>query len=454
MNRMHSSTHTDYMLKVGEEQGTIMECELPPRGWDQSKFDSATFTQSAVDMAMHIRNSPCCAIYSDCNECIAFMTAHQQGILIDAFYSVDPTHPIIAEDDHYNNVPTTSPGPGLYQGNTTKGHAVKSQHYQDYRPWPSTQMITGLGEFDGEGPCTAGGIGREGDLGLDMRLRDVAWFAIWHIVGWWPNFLQGGSNALGANGDSHELGSDRVDGPNGNGWGSPEIVFIQRSLDPYIVVDKDIQAANICYSNPWPTTIPSYAAGATINRNLEVFNGGFFGDSLKIVWEARWDSPTGSVAASGSTGTFAVQPGFHAVTTVSFPAPATAATADTVAITDGTVMYKEDRLYYNVNNRKLYVIYKSVMPTALLTASLPPTSRPRQLDGTILQGIHAMSGSIFTIPAGNHRLVVVDARGKTLLRESGVGPKTVDMNRVGSGMRIVELSTESAHAVRTVFRVK
>ena len=453
MNRMHSSTPTDYMLQVGEEQGTIMECELPPRGWDQSHFDSATFSQSCVDMAMHIRNSACCAIYSDCNECAPFMSPHQQGIMIDALYNTDPTHPIIAEDD------ASDGGPGLYQGNTTKGHAVKSQHYQDYRPWPSTKEITGLGEYADASqprpyPCTASGIGREGDLGLDMRRRDVAWFAIWHVVGWWPNFLQGGSNALGANGDSHELGSDRVDGPNGNGWGSPEIVFVQRCLDPYIVVDTNMFAANICYSNPWPTNIPSYAAGATITRYLEAFNGGFFGDSLKIVWEARWDSPTGTVAASGSTGTFAVQPGFHAVTTVSFTAPATTATADTVAITQGTVMSKENRLYYNVNNRKLYVIYKSVMPTALLTASLPPADRQRQFDGTALQGIQAMSGSMLHIPAGNYRLVVVDARGKTLLRESSVGPKTVDMNRIGSGMRIVELSTENTHVVKTVFRVK
>jgi hypothetical protein len=117
-------------------------------------------------------------------------------------------------------------------------------------------------------------------------------------------------------------------------------------------------------------------------------------------------------------------------------------------------MYKEDRLYYNVNNRKLYVIYKSVMPTALLTANLPPTNKPRQLSATAPLGIQAMSGSMLSIPSGNYRLVVVDARGKTLLRESSVGPKTVDMNRIGSGMRIVELSTENAHVVRTVFRVK
>ncbi len=148
-----------------------------------------------------------------------------------------------------------------------------------------------------------------------------------------------------------------------------------------------------------------------------------------------------------------MQPGFHVTQAVSFVAPALAATADTVAITQGTVMSKENRVYYNVNNRKLYVIYKSVMPTALLTATLPPANRARQFYAAA-QGIQAMSGSMLVIPAGSYRLVIIDARGKILLRESGFGPKTVDMNRVGSGMRIVELSTEKAHAVRTVFRVK
>ncbi len=452
MNRIHSSTPTDYMLQVGEEQGAIWECELPPRGYDQSQFDSTTFTQSARDMAYFVRNSPCCAFYSDCNECDPFMNAHQQGILIDALTSVDPTHPIIAEDLYGG-------GPGKYTGNATTAHAWRSQHYQDYRPWHSTQMITGLGEYADKYqgkpyPCTANGIGREGDLGLDMRRRDVAWFAIWHVVGWWPNFLEGGTYTLGNNGDADEQGADRVDGPNGNGWGSPEVVFVQRCLDPYIVVDTNMFAANICFSNPWPTNIPSYAAGATITRYIEAFNGGFFGDSLTVVWEARWDSAGGKVAASGTTGMFPVQPGYHVTQSVSFVAPSATAMADTVAITQGTVMSKENRVYYNVNNRKLYVIYKSVMSTAQLTASLPPANRPRQFDGTALQGIQAMSGSLLTIPEGNYRLLVIDARGKTILRESGVGPKTVDITRIGTGMRIVDLSTENTHAVKTVFRTK
>jgi hypothetical protein len=452
MNRCHSSTPTEYMLKTAEELGHIFECELPPRGYDQNVFDSASFCQSARDMAYFIRNSPCCAFYSDCNECEPFMNAHQQGILIDALYSVDPTHPIIAEDNQ-------SGGPGRYAGNATTAHACKAQHYQDYRNWPLKQMITGLGEYADKYqtrpfPCTASGVGREGDLGLDMRLRDVTYWALWHVVGWWPNFLEGGTYTLGNNGDADEQGADRVDGPNGNGWGSPEVVFMQRCLDPYIVVDKGIQSTNICFSNPWPTVIPSYAAAATISRTLEVFNGGFFGDSLMVVWEARWDSAGGKVCASGSTGPFEVQPGFHVTQTVSFAAPATTAAADTVAITGGTVMSRENRVYYNVNNRKLFVIYKSVMPTGLLTASLPPVKRPRQFDGTALPGIQAMKGSALAVPAGSYRLVVIDACGKTLLRESGVGPKTVDISRIGSGMRIVELSTDNAHAVKTVFRVK
>jgi hypothetical protein len=385
------------------------------------------------------------------------MTGHQQGIMIDAIYSVDPTHPIIAEDDHYNGKDGTPVGPGIYQGNTTAGHACVSQHYQDYRPWKSTQMITQLGEFsDGfqpmPHPCTGQAIVREGDLGLDMRLRDVAGWQIWHILGWWPNFIEGGSRALGESGETR-WHNDRKDGI--DGWGSPEIVFLQRCLDPYIIVDKAIQAANICYTTPWPATVPSYNSGTTISRSLEVFNGGLFGDSLNVLWEARWDSSGGKVAASGFTGMFAVQPGFHVTKTVSFVAPATTATVDTIAITQGTVMSKENRVYYNVNSRKLYVIYKSVIPTAQLTANRPPAIIPRQFDGTALPlGIQGMKGSMLGIPTGNYRLVIIDARGKTLLRESGIGPKTVDINLVGSGMRIVELSTEKTHAIKTVFGVK
>jgi hypothetical protein len=282
--------------------------------------------------------------------------APELTMLIDAIREVDDTRPLVVECDQHAPY-------GRIDG-ANGGHAYAMLHYQEYRDWPQKQTIIGLGEYAfEEWPPTycalisrfAGGgnaaLVRTGDLGLDMRMRDIPYFAILTVSGFWSNFLEGRSGRR-----------DRKDGV--DGWGSEEITFIQRALHPFVVVDRAFQAKdnNLCYSKGWPLTPPWYKAHQTIDRELVVFNGGFFGNRMTVLWEARWDSSTGAVAASGALDPFSLEPGFHTNKTISFRVPGADAVAKPAAVPSGAeVVYTEDRLYFNVDERKLYFILKSVL---------------------------------------------------------------------------------------------
>jgi len=71
-------------------------------------------------------------------------------------------------------------------------HAYCMLHYVNY-PKPA-QMITGMGEFAWDWdlhepyPGADGGIEEFIYYGGDMRLNDIAYFAGWCFINYWPNF--------------------------------------------------------------------------------------------------------------------------------------------------------------------------------------------------------------------------------------------------------------------------
>jgi hypothetical protein len=157
-----------------------------------------------------------------------------------------------------------------------------------------------------------------------------------------------------------------------NGWGSPVIRFVQKSLHPYLLIDHELREKQGLQNNrnctltvnllperkpgdgslPWPGYVPEYGKGQRIERRIEVFNGGLFGDRMSLRWSARWDSPTAPVAVAGKTiGPFAVEPGFHTTQTVSFTPPDPERNERKLylvleAIIDNRVVFVEDAIYF------------------------------------------------------------------------------------------------------------
>ena len=337
-NRTHQSIPSDYMMDVADEIGFMLIPESMIRGFTEcGVWDSATYTNDVRDEVLSCRNHPSIVRYSIDNEynCGDFGTSER--MLADAAWEIDTTRPLVIES---NGIP------GRVNG--LRGHAYYMCHYAPYRNWPMRILIAGMGEYAYDiggrisDPAYAGNgdLMREADLGRDMRKRDISYFAIWDFMIYWRTFLTESSTSLAAD----------------------KVTFMKRALDPYLAADSAIDEANLPYTTNWPTTIPSYTAGSTINRTVWLFNGGLSGNRMGLFWDARWDSPSGTVAAAGSIDTMTIEPGFYSRKPVSFTAPATGATADTVAVqNNGAVVFREDRVYFTVAARKLYFIMKSVL---------------------------------------------------------------------------------------------
>ena len=158
------------------------------------------------------------------------------------------------------------------------------------------------------------------------------------MLNYWPSFFEGIDHAKHVQNVHNSI--DRQD--NVNGWGSPLVNLVQRALHPYLLLDVGIMEdpenlPDLEADRPrsdwhevgegniqWPRNLPRYARGDTVERRIEIFNGGLSGNKLSLKWSAHWDSPGGPVAVAGETlGPLEIQPGFHATETIRFPLPAT-----------------------------------------------------------------------------------------------------------------------------------
>jgi hypothetical protein len=397
-NRTHASIPTEYMMGVADEVGFMLYPESAIRGFGESGvWDSASYCDDVREMVITCRNHPSICRYSVHNE---YADAQAERLLIDAGWYGDSTKPLVTEGGPNNMVERK-------EGRHTKGHAYNMLHYANPRNFQPRRSIAGMGEYAwniGGVPndptyCGNGGLMRQADIGLDMRKRDWSYFAAWNTLSFWPNLLPGVSlstyKCCTQEASGWTTAADRTD--NVNGWGSYEIQFLQRCLNPFIVCDSAIDAANACYSNPWPATIPALTAGATTNRKVYLFNGGLRGNSMKLVWELRWGSATGTLAATGSVDT-TIEPGFYKTVPVSFTVPASTATAPPITVSSGTEMYKETRYYFNVSGSNLYFILRSFLLPPLARFAVQPGALELSGQGSVVVNM-AVTFAEGTLPA-------------------------------------------------------
>lgn len=328
-NRMCLSMPTEYIMNTADELGFMFVNESTIDGNNQGGSAIQSYQEQAVkDLAIACRNHPSSIRYSLSNEYGA------RTYLIDAIVTEDNTKPLVFETNSYSQ--STRINSGSY-------HAYATCHYTDY-PKPSTSIFM-MGEYAWGGADT-GTYECISYKAKDMRRNDIAYMAGWSWLNYWPNFIEG------VNHDKHNWAqdnhADRVDGV--DGWNSPVINFTQRSFNPYLVMDNDMEDANQSYSPTWPDNVPSYSKGAAISRSIEVFNGGLSGNTMSVDWEARLGSASGSIYASGSTGSFTLEPGFHTTKTISFTAPSLDTNLFIIykSKKGGNVLYTEDRVYCRI----------------------------------------------------------------------------------------------------------
>ena len=350
--RVSCGLPTEYMMQAADEAGFMLIPEAVTFGNMTARYENIHHPRTVREMGWLCRNHPCVMRYSLGNEIRGGMDGWRS--LIDVMLEVDDTRPLIFEHQG---------GPGDKYLGVKHGHAYSGSHYGPITKNPG-KAIYNMGE------CCWGtdDMAEFAVVAMRMRLYDWAYFAPWCWLNYWPNFFQGIDH------DKHVLKEhnsvDRHD--NTNGWGSPVVNLAQRALHPYLVLDVGIMEDSKNLPNitngqqatewhkigegnvRWPRNLPCYARGDTVERRIEIFNGGLAGSKLSLKWSAHWDSLSGPMALAGETlGPLEIQPGFHITQTIRFPVPATDKVDRRLylvmeSIKDGAVVYTEDRIYFTV----------------------------------------------------------------------------------------------------------
>lgn len=333
-NRTHQEPPTQNLLDAADEVGFILIPETAIRGshYPQSN-DPANpyYRQHIQDMVRECRNHPSVARYSLSNE------LHAVPEYLDMALVYDNTRPYVFETNTH--------------GKTTRvvsklGHAYVMTHYVDY-PRPANG-IYGLGEY----AWSTDGINEFASQGKLMRMNDICYYSGWSWTNYWPNFLEGWSHDTYAWQQNNH--PDRVDGV--DGWNSPLMAYVQKSLHPYLVCDKEIEAKNR-FSETWPDVVPVLKPGEQTTRNLVVFNDVLFGDDLQLRWATRWDNPAGELVQQGEE-MLNIRPGFLQDVDVRLDVPElTGKDARKLYLVltlekEGKVVFSEKEIWYNVTAKK------------------------------------------------------------------------------------------------------
>lgn len=333
-NRTHQEPPTQNMLDAADEVGFILIPETAIRGshYPQSNDPkNPYYRQHIQDMVRECRNHPSVARYSLSNE------LHAVPEYLDMALVCDNTRPYVFESNTH--------------GETTRvvsklGHAYVMTHYVDY-PRPANG-IYGLGEY----AWSTDGINEFASQGKLMRMNDICYYSGWSWTNYWPNFLEGWSHDTYAWKQNNH--SDRVDGV--DGWNSPLIAYVQKSLHPYLVCDKEIEAKNR-FSDTWPDVVPVLKPGEQATRHLVVFNDVLFGEDLRLLWSACWDGPDGEIIQQG-TEMLNIRPGFLQNVDVCLNVPVLTDREERrlflvlMLEKDGKTVFMENAVWYNVTAKK------------------------------------------------------------------------------------------------------
>lgn len=344
--RLSTSVPTRHMLDTADEAGYMLIPEGGSWGNGTCTFDKERFSAQLQGMIRFCRNHPSVARYSMANESFSG-DGGQWRWLIDAAVESDPTRPYVFE---------VNPGIGAGKVAGMKaGHAYRMQHYDP--------IVQGGDFIRGMGECcwTTGGMGPFGSAAREFRLKDWAHFAPWSWLNFWPNFLEGMNHRRHPwKYNNHPDRKDNVDG-----WGSLLVTHVQRSLHPYLILDYQHLSAGFPQSNQTPIDdTPTYLPGERIERRIEVFNGGLFGNKMQLRWSAKWDSPDGPVIERcKAIGPFTVEPGFHTAQTLAFTAPSLQPHQTDrrlylllESIKDEEVVFLEDALWFRIGRDKWFTV--------------------------------------------------------------------------------------------------
>lgn len=352
--RIHQEPASPYMLDVIDEMGFMVIDELAIRGTNNDQDFIAgldNMLSHARALVRRDRNHPGVIRWSQSNEpdldatdSPAFELALYQAIV-----DTDPTRPVSGDSFRSGN------GFDATYALITADNFAAYPHYpgglgsytEQVLPLPTRPF--GVGEFIWPADVTAQGLTWFATATMAMRRQDASEIRPYTLLSAWASFVPGvvrTSMVLEPTYPAHVInnplyGEDNLPEP----WSNPGLIRVQRAFNPVLVADLVYWNANRMSdaSGAWPVAVETVAPGASLTRQLMVFNDTFDGTAVEVTWEMHADAPDGPIVDQG-TMTLEVPLGGRVTQPITVAAPASGSTATLIleARKGGRLLFRED----------------------------------------------------------------------------------------------------------------
>ncbi|WP_225847781.1 RICIN domain-containing protein [Streptomyces sp. HPF1205] len=323
--RIHQEPASPYMLDVADEMGLMIIDETAIRGSNNTQDFVAghdNMVNHARALVLRDRNHPAVIRWSQANEPTGSTFDSQQfeQDLYAAMNGNDGTRPI-SVDAGVGTSPNHYPNMTYANFNIVPHYLDGFGHYGD-QLWSGTGRPLGDGEYIWPACNTKQGFEWFATSTAAKRGKDASDLRPYTLLSAWAGFVPGvrTTDFTPEEGGHPIYGADNLPDP----WSNPQIQRIQAAFNPIAAIDLPYwSASGVSDSNgdfPLAASVPSYAYGSTVTRNITVFNDDFTNTSVGFTWTARLDQPTGMVIATG-TSTLTVPLGSRLTQPVTFTAP-------------------------------------------------------------------------------------------------------------------------------------
>ncbi len=359
--RIHQEPATPYMLDVADEMGLMIIDETAIRGSAGDEDFTPGPAGGEPNMVAHLRalmlrdrNHPSIIRWSQCNEPENDNTnsATFQLHLYQTAMAVDDTRPVSSDGQS---------GDRSYAGIIANSNFAVIDHYTNgfsaYTDNVCSNMTKpcGVGEFVWPADYTAEGLIWFGTSTMAMRLKNAADLRPYTLLSGWASFVPGVTSTMmtleptypaGIINHPH-FGEENLPDP----WTNSIINRLQRAFSPVAVIDTDYWLANHLSNikGDWPAAPQTAAHGASLVRQLAVFNDTLANTGVEIGWEMHVDASTGPIADQGTL-EVTVPLGEHITVPITVQAPATGTRAYLVLMSSkgGIQTFRDDAEYFEI----------------------------------------------------------------------------------------------------------
>ncbi|HEU5429689.1 MAG TPA: RICIN domain-containing protein [Actinocrinis sp.] len=410
--RIHQEPASPYMLDVADEMGLMIIDETAIRGSNNTQDFVAghdNMVNHARALVLRDRNHPSVIRWSQANEPngSSFDSEQFEQDLYAAMNGNDGTRPI-SVDAGVGASPNQYPHMTYANFNLVPHYLDGFGHY-GANLWSGTGRPLGDGEYIWPACNTKQGFEWFATSTAAKRGKDASDLRPYTLLSAWAGFVPGvrTTDFTPEEGGHPVYGADNLSDP----WSNPQIQRIQAAFNPIAALDLPYwSASGVSDSNgdfPLATSVPSYAYGSTVTRNITVFNDDFATTSVGFTWTAHLDQPTGTVIATG-TNTLTIPLGSRLTQPVTFTAPASGSRIYLVLATSksGTTTFSDAAEYFTLSGGSstgptpgtYHIVNRnSGKPLAIAGNSAADGAKAVQQTGGAAWSIATTSGGAYTL---------------------------------------------------------